>query len=106
MPFQEDVVLPAAHAQQDFAYERDMVPMLGIDRDFGGGAERDLIAGDVISDVDDRQGPSAGCALRKVDERSCRLDLAGGNGVQDLADVALEDAAGDRVESHLGVVSG
>jgi hypothetical protein len=30
-----------------------MVPVFGIDRDLGSGAERDLIIGDVISDVED-----------------------------------------------------
>ena len=53
MPLQEDVVLPAAHAQQDFAQQRDVVPVLGIDRDLGGGAERDLVARHVVLDVDD-----------------------------------------------------
>ena len=48
MPFEEDVVLPAAHAQQGFAQQRDMMPVFSIDRDLGGGAERDLITGDVI----------------------------------------------------------
>src|SRR5215472_1565275 len=48
MPLQEDVILPAAHAQQDFAQQRDVVPVLGIDRDLGGGAKRDLITRDVI----------------------------------------------------------
>src|SRR5262244_1488080 len=87
MPLQEDVVLPAAHAQQDFAQQRDMMPVFGIDRDLGGGAERNLIPGDVIRNVDDGQGPAAGCALGKIDERSRRLDLAGGDRIEYLADL-------------------
>src|SRR5215813_5921306 len=75
MPLQEDVILPAAHAQQDFAQQRDMMPVFGIDRDLGGGAERDLITGDVIGDVDDGQCPAAGCAFGEIHERSCRPAL-------------------------------
>src|SRR5262249_28675253 len=106
MPFEEDVVLPAAHAQQHFAYERDMLPIVGIDGDVGGDAERNLTAADVSGDVDEGQGPAGGCALRKIDERSRRLDLAGGDGVQDLADVALEHAAGHGGERDRGLVAG
>src|SRR5262249_14467970 len=103
--FEEDIVLPAAHTQQDFAYERDMVPILGIDRDLGGGAERDLIAGDVVGDVDDGQGPPAGGPLGEIHERSRRLDLAGGDGIENLADFALEHVTGHGIESNLGLVT-
>jgi hypothetical protein len=43
VPFEEDVVLPAAHAQQDLADERDVVPVVRIDRDLGLRPHRDLI---------------------------------------------------------------
>ena len=59
MALEEDVVLPTAHAQQDFAQQRDMVPVLGIDGDLRGGAERNLIRRRVILDVDDGQRPPA-----------------------------------------------
>jgi hypothetical protein len=94
MPLQEDVVLPAAHAQQDFAYHRYMVPVLGVDRDLGRRPEWDLVAGDVIGDVDDGQCPATGCALGEIDERSSRLDLAGCDRIQDEAHLALEHATG------------
>jgi hypothetical protein len=47
------------------------------------GAERDLIIGDVISDVEDGQCPAAGCPLGEIHERSCRLDLPGRDRIQD-----------------------
>src|SRR5262249_36635770 len=106
MPLQEDVILPAAHAQQDFAQQRDMVPVLGIDRDLGGGAERDLITGDVVGDVDDGQCPAAGRALGEVHERSCRLDLTGCDRIQHEAHLALEHAAGHGVKGDLSLVTG
>ena len=68
MPLQEDVILPAAHAQQDFSQERDMMPVFGIDRDLGGGAERDLVGRHVIRDVDDSERPAAGCPCTDVHE--------------------------------------
>src|SRR6266545_8115203 len=43
--FQINVVLPAPHSQQDLAQHRDMMPVLRIDRNHGGRAERDLITG-------------------------------------------------------------
>ena len=53
MALEEDVVLPTAHAQQNFAQQRDMVPVLGIDGDLRGGAERNLIGGHVVLDLDE-----------------------------------------------------
>src|SRR5205085_10706386 len=85
MPLQEDVVLPAAHAQQDLPYHRYMVPVLGVDRDLGGGPEWDLVSGDVIRNVDEGQGSATGGSLSKIDERSRRLDLAGRDRIEDLA---------------------
>src|SRR5260221_12555776 len=106
MPLEEDVVLPAAHAQQDFAQQRDMMPVFRIDRDLSRCTERDLIAGDVIRDVDDGQCPAAGCPLSEIHERSCRLDLAGRDRVQDEAHLAPEHATGDGVEGGLGLIAG
>jgi hypothetical protein len=81
-----------------------MMPVFGIDRDLGRRTEGDLIAGDVIGDVDDGQCPAAGCPLAKIHERSCRLDLAGCDRIQDEAYLALEHATGDSVEGDLGLV--
>src|SRR5262249_20566382 len=47
MPLQGRVALPAAHAQQDFAYERHVMPVLGIDRDLRRRAERYLVTGNI-----------------------------------------------------------
>jgi hypothetical protein len=61
----------------------DGVPPLSCFRMKLSGAERDLIIGDVISDVEDGQCPAAGCPLGEIHERSCRLDLPGRDRIQD-----------------------
>src|SRR5262245_44046247 len=81
-----------------------MMPVFGIDRDLGRGTEWDLVAGDVIGDIDDGQCPATGCALGEIDERSSRLDLAGCDRIQDEANFALEDTTGDGIEGDLGLV--
>jgi len=74
MALEEDVVLPTAHAQQDLAQQRDMMPVLGIDRDLRGGAERNLIGRQVVLDVDDSQRPAAFRPGADIHERSRRRD--------------------------------
>jgi hypothetical protein len=53
-----------------FAQRRDVVPVLGIDCDLGGGAERDLVARYVILDADDGQRRAALRPRAEIHERS------------------------------------
>src|SRR5262249_47293752 len=106
MAFEEDVVLPAAHAQQNFAYQRYVMPVLGIDRDLRRRPERYLVAGSVVLDVDDGERPATFRPRAKIHERAGRLELAGCDRVQDEADLALEHATGHGIEGDLGLVSG
>ena len=82
------------------------MPVLGVDRDLRGGAERDLIGRHVIGDVDDGERSAAGCPRTDVDEPPRRLQLAGRDRVQDVAHLSLEHAAGHGIESSLGLVTG
>src|SRR6187401_2646027 len=106
MALEEDVVLPTAHAQQDFAQQRDMVPVLGIDRDLRGGAQRNLIGRHVVLDVDDRERPAAFRPGTNIHQRPRRRDLAGGDRIEHETHFALEYAAGHGIESRLGIVAG
>ena len=106
MSLEEDVVLPTAHAQQNFAQQRDMVPMLGIDGDLRGGAERNLIGRHVVLDLDDSQRPAAFRAGAEIHERSRRRELASGDRIKHETDFALENAAGHGIESGLRLVAG
>src|SRR6476646_6187860 len=70
MALEEAVVLPTAHAQRNFAQQRDMVPMLGRDRDLRGGATRNLIGRHGGLDVDEGQRPATFRAGAEIHERS------------------------------------
>ncbi len=83
-----------------------MMPIFGIDRDLGRGAERDLVGRHVIRDVDDGQRTAAGCPRTDVHEPPRRLQLASRDRIQDEAHLALEHATGNRIESSLGLVTG
>ena len=106
MALEEDVVLPAAHAQQDFAHHRDMVPVLGIDCDLRGGTERNLIGRHVVLDVDDGQRPAAFRPGADIHERPRRRELASGDRIEHETHFALEYAAGHGIESGLDLVAG
>src|SRR5690242_12856076 len=82
-----------------------MMPMFGIDGDLSGGAERDLIAGNVVGNVDDGEGAATGCPCADIHECSRCLELAGGDRVDDEANLGLEDPAGDRIECDFGLVA-
>src|SRR5262249_19652768 len=70
MSLEEDVVLPTAHAQQNLPDERHVVHVLGVDRDLGLGARRDLVFRVIlVGDIDD--GDRAAVA-----ESRFRLDQA------------------------------
>jgi hypothetical protein len=79
MSLEEDVVLPTAHAQQNFAQQRDMVPMLGIDGDLRGGAERNLIGRHVVLDLDDSQRPAAFRPGAEIHERASSRAMPAGS---------------------------
>ena len=59
MPLREYEVLPAFHARQDFAQQREMVQVFRIYGDLRPRPDRDLVAGCVFLDVDDGRRASA-----------------------------------------------
>ena len=60
MFFQEYVILPALHSEQDFAQQRKIVQVVRVDCDLSLGAKRKLVIVHFVADINLR-----GCATRR-----------------------------------------
>src|SRR6516165_9062062 len=67
--FQEYVILPALHSQQDFAQQRKIVYVLRVDCDLGRGAKWNLVFVHFVTDIDDRDCTASRRPLFRFHER-------------------------------------
>jgi hypothetical protein len=58
MSFEGNIILPTAHPQQNLTNQRDVVLVVGIDRDVCGGADGNLLARYVFIEIEDGEGPA------------------------------------------------
>ena len=105
MPFHKEVVLPAAHAQQDLAQQRDVMPVLGIDRDLRGSTGRDLVPRNILVDVDEGERASTLRPRPIIDQSARGLDLARRDRIKDSPHPAFEYATRHGIERNLSLVA-
>ena len=65
--------------------------MFRVDGDLRGSAERNLIAADIIDEVDLGDRPAAGNLRAQIDQRPTGLQLSGGDRIEHAAARALAD---------------
>ena len=82
------------------------MPVLRIDCDLRGGADRDLVARHIFLEVDEGERPATLCPCPIIDQCSRRLDLTRRDRIEDDSHLALEHASRHRVERDLGFVAG
>ena len=58
--FEEDVILPTSHPQQDPPDDREVMPVGGVEGDLGGRSTGNVVGGHVLSDLNHRYGTAAG----------------------------------------------
>src|SRR5262245_42140183 len=106
MPLEKYIVLPTAHAQQNFAKQRYVMPVFGVDRDLRRSTDRNVVTRNIVLNIDNSKRPAPFGARSVIDQRSRRLYLAGGNSVENDPHLAFEHAPRHSVEGHLRLVAG
>ena len=105
MPFQENVVLPAPHPQEDAPDDGEVVPVGRVQRHLGCRAAGKLVVGHRRFELDDGDRAPLLASLRHLLERAAGLYLSRRDDLQDVAHLALEDASWRPIERDLGLVA-
>src|SRR5690349_8545379 len=89
----DDEMLPALHSEDDLADDRQGVDAIGVDRDAGLGAGRQVQGGDVLAVLERHRDAALLVLVRGLQEFSARQDLALRDDGEDALDLHLERLA-------------
>src|SRR5262245_13251142 len=90
--FGKNKVLPAPHTQKDATDDSKVVRILRIDRHLSGGAAWKVVAGGVVGNADDGDGPSSWYIRPHILQRTSCLELSSCDRIEHVLHLTLENS--------------
>src|SRR5262249_52367286 len=104
--FEEDKILPTPHSQEDAPDDGKVMCIRRIERHLSRRAAWKVVAGGIVRNVDDGDGPTSRHVRSHVLKRSGRLELSGRDRIEYVLHLPFQDLSRQAVKGDFCLISG